>query len=170
MVRSCPAFGRGLRVQFPDFGVEVIERGAQGPWELIVVEQQGVPLCRRRLLTVGLLPGGDRFEDFFDKIGVSLETFRDEFTGGWLFNYVEALRLAGVRTVLLYTSARVEAAVHFTHVDSGAPVWVLPSLVFTRSSETLSAEPGQITPAEAADSFNPIADGGDFGLGVADSI
>ena len=31
-------------------------------------------------------PGGDRFEDFFDKIGVSLETFRDEFTGGWLFN------------------------------------------------------------------------------------
>jgi glycosyltransferase involved in cell wall biosynthesis len=78
-------------------------------------------------LTIGLLPGSDRFEDFFDKIGVSLETFRDEFTGGWLFNYVRALRLVGVRTVLLFASARVEGAVHFTHADTGVAVWVLPS-------------------------------------------
>jgi glycosyltransferase involved in cell wall biosynthesis len=78
-------------------------------------------------LTVVLVPGGDRFEDFFDKIGVSIETFRDEFTGGWLFNYIEALRLAGVRTVLAFTSARVDAPLHFMHVPSGAPVWVLPS-------------------------------------------
>ena len=78
-------------------------------------------------LTIALLSGADRFEDFFDKIGVSLETFRDEFTGGWLFNYVQALRLAGVRTVLLFTSARVQDTIHFTHVESGASVWVLPS-------------------------------------------
>jgi glycosyltransferase involved in cell wall biosynthesis len=74
-----------------------------------------------------LIPGGDRFEDFFDKIGVSLETFQHEFTGGWLFNYVRALSLVNVRTVLIFTSARVQRIVHFTHTDSGAPVWVLPS-------------------------------------------
>lgn len=78
-------------------------------------------------LTVALVPGGDRFEDFFDKIGVSLETFRDEFTGGWLFNYIRALRLAEVRTVLVYASARVAEPVHLTHADTGADVWVLPS-------------------------------------------
>src|SRR5215207_2193325 len=77
--------------------------------------------------TLAVIPGGDRFEDFFDKIGVSLETFRHEFTGGWLFNYVRALSLVGVRTVLIFTSARVQRPVQFTHVDSGASVWVLPS-------------------------------------------
>jgi glycosyltransferase involved in cell wall biosynthesis len=77
--------------------------------------------------TIVLLPGSDRFEDFFDKIGVSLDTFRDEFTGGWLFNYVRALRLSGVRTLLLYMSARVDSPVRFTHADTGATVWILPS-------------------------------------------
>ncbi len=81
----------------------------------------------RTPLTIALLPAGDRFEDFFDKIRVSLETFRDELTGGWLFNYIKALRLAGIRTVLIYTSARVDGVVRFTHGDTGAPVWVLPS-------------------------------------------
>lgn len=78
-------------------------------------------------LTIALLPGGDRFEDFFDKIGVSLETFRDEFTGGWLFNYIRALRIEGIRTVLVYMSARVDVPTEFTHADTGAKVWILPS-------------------------------------------
>ena len=34
---------------------------------------------------VALLPRGDRFEDFHDKIGISLENFREELTGTWLF-------------------------------------------------------------------------------------
>jgi glycosyltransferase involved in cell wall biosynthesis len=78
-------------------------------------------------LTVALLPAGDRFEDFHDKIGVSLEAFRVQLAGGWLFNNIKALRSAGVRTVLIYMSARVHETIHFTHVDTGAPVWVLPS-------------------------------------------
>ena len=56
-----------------------------------------------------------------------LETFRDEFTGGWLFNYARALERCGVRTVLIYASARVEQAERFTHVESGVTVWMLPS-------------------------------------------
>ena len=77
--------------------------------------------------TIALIPGGDRFEDFFDKVGVSLDAFRDELTGGWLFNYIKSLHLASVRTVLIYTSARVPRVVQFTHRDTGATVWVLPS-------------------------------------------
>jgi glycosyltransferase involved in cell wall biosynthesis len=77
--------------------------------------------------TIALIPAGDRFEDFFDKVGVSLDTFRDQLTGGWLFNYIKSLGLSGVRTVLIYTSARVDRAVQFTHRDTGATVWVLPS-------------------------------------------
>jgi glycosyltransferase involved in cell wall biosynthesis len=78
-------------------------------------------------LTVALLPAGDRFEDFHDKIGVSLETYCTQLAGGWLFNYIKALRLAGVRTVLIYVSARVKEPMRVVHADSGAGVWVLPS-------------------------------------------
>ena len=78
-------------------------------------------------MTVALLPSGDRFEDFHDKIGVSLDAFRAQLAGGWLFNNIKALRSAGVRTILIYMSARVHETVRFTHVDTGAPVWVLPS-------------------------------------------
>jgi glycosyltransferase involved in cell wall biosynthesis len=78
-------------------------------------------------LTVAFLPGGDRFEDFHDKIGVSLDMFRQQLAGGWLFNYIKAMRFAGIRTVLIYTSARVTERLLFTHADTGAPVWILPS-------------------------------------------
>jgi hypothetical protein len=66
--------------------------------------------------TIALFSSGDLFEDFHDTIGVSLETFRDELTGGWLFNYVDALRQAGVQTVLFFVSARVSETLRFTHV------------------------------------------------------
>jgi glycosyltransferase involved in cell wall biosynthesis len=94
-----------------------------------VKELENAPVEAR---TIAVFSGVDRFEDFFDKIGVSLEMFRDEFTGGWLFNYIDALRLAGVRTVLVFMSARVQRTMHFTHVESGVPVWVLPSPLLHR--------------------------------------
>ncbi len=74
-----------------------------------------------------LLPAGDRFEDFFDKVGVTLESFRHEQTGGWLFNYVEALRSGGCDTALVFMSARVTGPVRFVHQPTGCRVSVLPS-------------------------------------------
>jgi glycosyltransferase involved in cell wall biosynthesis len=76
--------------------------------------------------TVALLPWGDRFEDFYDKIGVSLDMFRDQQSGTWLFNCVNALRSEGVRTVLIFGSARISNPVRFTHNQSGATVCILP--------------------------------------------
>jgi hypothetical protein len=81
--------------------------------------------ARRR--TVAFIAAGDRFEDFHDKIGVSLESFLSELTGGWFFNYVAALRVAGVHAVLCFASARVGAPVRYMHAPTGATVWVLPS-------------------------------------------
>lgn len=77
--------------------------------------------------TVALLAGGDRFEDFFDKIGVSFEIFRTQTTGGWLFNYVDALRGAGVRTVVVFVSATVDSPLRFIHAPTGTVGWLLPS-------------------------------------------
>ncbi len=76
---------------------------------------------------VAILPWGDRFEDFHDRIGVTIDSFRDELTGGWLFNYVEGLQLADLRPVLYFFSARTDDPIRFTHVPTGAEVRVLPS-------------------------------------------
>lgn len=77
--------------------------------------------------TLALLPWGDVIEDFLDGIGVSLETFATEMTGGWLFGYVEALRREGVRTVIVCVSKQVAASTRFTHAPTGAAVWALPA-------------------------------------------
>ncbi len=84
-------------------------------------------VSERSDLTIALLPWGDLFEDHFDPLGVSLETFRNEFTGSYQFGYIEALRLASVRTVLFYVSARVSTTLRFTHTPTGATVCVLPA-------------------------------------------
>ena len=75
--------------------------------------------------TVALVSGPDRFEDFYDKIGVSIEDFRTQLTEGWLLNYVEALRSIGMGTVVAFFSSRIEEPRRFIHRGSGTPVWIL---------------------------------------------
>ena len=75
---------------------------------------------------VALLPWGNVLEDFLDKIGVSLETFCGEFMGSWIFGYVEALRRAGVKTVIICMSARVTAPSRYRHAATGATICLLP--------------------------------------------
>jgi glycosyltransferase involved in cell wall biosynthesis len=76
--------------------------------------------------TIALLPCCDLFEDFFDTIGMSLETFCKELTGGWMFNYIESLELVGIRTIIIFFSARVTQPIRLTHLPTGALVCVLP--------------------------------------------
>ena len=82
---------------------------------------------RESTSVIGMLPWPDRFEDFHDKVGISLDDFRDRLSGTWLFSCVEALRTAGIRPVLYFFSARVRGPVRFTHRSTGVPVRVLPS-------------------------------------------
>jgi glycosyltransferase involved in cell wall biosynthesis len=78
-------------------------------------------------VTVALVAWGDRFEDFYDRLGVTLDDFRERLVADWMFNYVEALRCAGVRTVIFYTSAHVQEPLRFLHRPTGTTVCVLPS-------------------------------------------
>jgi glycosyltransferase involved in cell wall biosynthesis len=80
-----------------------------------------------QIQTIALLHWGDLLEDFLDSIKVSFEAFCQEMTGGWMFGYIDALRLAGVRTVLFCISSRVTEPMRYTHVPTGATICVLPS-------------------------------------------
>ncbi len=77
---------------------------------------------------IALVPWGDVFEDYLDGIGLSFEAFRTEMTGGWMFGYIEALRRAGIETVLFCVSAHAHRVRHTVHVPSGTPIRVLPAL------------------------------------------
>jgi len=85
------------------------------------------PVSTRPEQTIALLEGCHLIEDFLDHLGVSLDAFRDEFRGSWMFGYIDALRMARVRTVFFCVSARVTAPLRFTHVPTGAKVCVLPT-------------------------------------------
>jgi starch synthase len=74
---------------------------------------------------IALLPWGDLIEDFLDGIGVSLEDFSSRMTGGWLFGYVEALALHGIRSSIFCFSARAERTVHTVHQATGAEIVLL---------------------------------------------
>ena len=113
------------------------------------------PVTNESEPTIALLPWGDRFEDFFDTIGVSFETFREEITGSWQFGYIDALRVAGVRTVLFYVSARVAAPLRFTHKPSGATVCVLPAPVIHRAVRAIHRKfiAGQLKSLESLASY-----------------
>lgn len=76
---------------------------------------------------VALIPWGDVWDDFLDSVGVSLEAFCEDGIGGWLLGYMEALRLAGIRTVLILMSARIEKALRVQHRATGATISVLPA-------------------------------------------
>ena len=70
---------------------------------------------------VVLIPWGTVIEDYLDPIGRSLAEFRTQMTGGWLFNYVQALQLAGVDPVILVFSAEARHVDHAVHEPTGVP-------------------------------------------------
>jgi starch synthase len=76
---------------------------------------------------VAILPWGEVIEDFLDGIDLTLDDFLETMSGGWLFGYVEALRRAGVDSVIVCTSTSVERRTRRTHAPTGAPVWLLPA-------------------------------------------
>lgn len=74
---------------------------------------------------IAILPWGDFIEDFLDTIGLSLEDFACKMTGGWLFGYIEALHLHGIRSIIFCFSNRVQSTVRMVHKDTGAEIIIL---------------------------------------------
>lgn len=99
------------------------------------------PMVIKKEPAIALLPWGDVWEDFLDSIGVSLETFCTEGPSGWMLGYIEALRLAGIRTVVILISARVNEPLHFQHAATGAKITVLPAPKSYRAIRRQMANP-----------------------------
>jgi glycosyltransferase involved in cell wall biosynthesis len=90
--------------------------------------------------TVAILPWGDVFEDWLDPLGITEEAFRDEFAGSWMFGYVEALRRAGIRAVIVCVTSRVERPIRWTHGPSEATMHLLPPTRLFRAARRRQLE------------------------------
>jgi len=77
--------------------------------------------------TIAILCWGNVIEDYLKDLDLSLDELCEEMTGGWLFGYIEALKHTEIRSVLIFTSDRVEIPTRYRHRPSGSTIWALPS-------------------------------------------
>ena len=75
---------------------------------------------------VALVPWGTPLEVFLDPLGADLDDFCERLSGGWLFGFAEALRLAGHSPSIVVSSRTVRTPVARMHLPTGTPVDVLP--------------------------------------------
>jgi glycosyltransferase involved in cell wall biosynthesis len=85
---------------------------------------------------VGLILWGDVIDSLLDQLGIDIDAFRDA-SGGWFWNYFEALRGVGVGSVLFAVSARVRAPLRFVNQPTGARVCILPAPLAYRGLQRL---------------------------------
>lgn len=76
---------------------------------------------------VAVFPWGDVFHDFLDRIAVSRDELRDEFTGSWMFGYAAALAMVGIDTLIVCPTSSVRSPERFVHRPTGARVLLLPT-------------------------------------------
>jgi glycosyltransferase involved in cell wall biosynthesis len=76
--------------------------------------------------SVALVTAPGVIEEWLEPLGVSLEAFRDELSGGWMFNYVEALKTVDVDTVIVCFSEWVSRPERFENRPTGATIWMIP--------------------------------------------
>jgi glycosyltransferase involved in cell wall biosynthesis len=81
----------------------------------------------RQQWSIALVTAPALIEEWLEPLGVSLESFRDEMSGGWMFNYVDALSVVGIDTVVVCFSERVKQPRRWEHAGTGATLWILPA-------------------------------------------
>lgn len=75
---------------------------------------------------LALFGWGFTVEDFLQPNGLTLADFCGDFTGSWMFGYADALRTAGVDTVLFCTSSDVSVLTRVEHGATRTAISLLP--------------------------------------------
>ncbi len=66
-------------------------------------------------------------EEWLEPLGVSLDSFARDMTGGWMFNYADALAIVDVHMVVICFSAWVREPRRLEHAPTGATLWIVPA-------------------------------------------
>ena len=106
--------------------------------------------------TVALIDWSHLIEDFLDNIGLSIDEFCQDMTGGWMFGYIEALKSVGVSTVLFCFTTQVLQPKRVQHRPTGATIWLVPSPALYRNLRKCIPNPYASTVVEAAGEFSRL--------------
>jgi glycosyltransferase involved in cell wall biosynthesis len=109
--------------------------------------------------SLAILPWGMVFEDYLDPLGLTVVEFFAEITGGWLFNYVAALRASGIESTIFIVSAEAREPRRGVHAASGARYVVVPAPARLRWMRPLFGAgkgPGARAPAALAVASSPV--------------
>ncbi len=85
-----------------------------------------------RTPVLAIVPWGLILEDFLVPNQLTLGDFCDEFTGSWMFGYIEALHAAGIRTMIVCVSSDVDVVTRRVHRPTGADICLRPVPRFYR--------------------------------------
>jgi glycosyltransferase involved in cell wall biosynthesis len=75
---------------------------------------------------VALLPYGHVVEDYLETLGLEVDDFVTAMDGTWIFGWVDALAISGVRTAIIWPSRGVRRPERRIHEPTGTPIWLLP--------------------------------------------
>jgi glycosyltransferase involved in cell wall biosynthesis len=75
--------------------------------------------------TVAIVSTGHALEDWIPR-SLSFDEWLERETGGWMFNYIDALTRVGVRSVVVTHTEYVTTPRSFHHRPTGASVWAVP--------------------------------------------
>ena len=99
--------------------------------------ERSTPAPRR----IAILMWGDVVEDFLAPIGWTLDEFLTRMSGGWLFGYIDALRLTGIEsTLIVYTRAK-RGTNSTVHAATGARVRLVQSPLRYRALRVIMRSP-----------------------------
>jgi glycosyltransferase involved in cell wall biosynthesis len=76
---------------------------------------------------IALLPWGHTIEEFLDTVGLSVDQFCSEMSGGWLFGYTQALQLVGFDVMIFCFSVNCSTSCSMRHKPTGATICLLPA-------------------------------------------
>ena len=76
---------------------------------------------------VGILDWSPTIDEYLDSVGLDLDRYLAELSGGWLFGYVAALQRAGCHVVLYAVSREAHGVRRATHAPTGCTVCLLPA-------------------------------------------
>ncbi|MEL6494484.1 MAG: glycosyltransferase family 4 protein [Cyanobacteria bacterium J06623_7] len=109
--------------------------------------------------TIGLIHNYDLIDEVIASMNITFQDYCHNFEGSFMFGYIKALQLAGVRPVLFCITAQVRQPTRFVHGPTGATICALPyapaySFYLSLKRNSLKAYGG-----ETGQAFKDIEDG-----------
>ena len=108
--------------------------------------------------TIGIIHNYDLIDEFLESMDLTFPEFCDSFTGSFLFGYIKALQIAGVRPILFCITAWVKQPTRLQHRPTGATICALPHAPLYHGYRSFKSASLKAYGAEKGQAFKDVED------------